>query len=72
MTKNESVLNWIENMKKLVNPDNVMWIDGSEEQLNQLRAEACSTGEMIKLNEEKPPGCYLHPTAVNDVARVQG
>ena len=72
MTKNESVLNWIENMKKLVNPDNVMWIDGSEEQLNQLRAEACSTGEMIKLNEEKLPGCYLHRTAVNDVARVEG
>ena len=59
-------------MKKLVNPDNVMWIDGSEEQLNQLRAEACSTGEMIKLNEEKLPGCYLHRTAVNDVARVEG
>ena len=72
MTKNESVLNWIENMKKLVNPDKVMWIDGSEEQLNQLRAEACSTGEMIKLNEEKLPGCYLHRTAVNDVARVEG
>ena len=72
MTKNESVLNWLENMKKLVNPDNVMWIDGSEEQLNQLRAEACSTGEMIKLNEEKLPGCYLHRTAVNDVARVEG
>ena len=72
MTKNESVLNWIENMKKLVNPDNVMWIDGSEEQLNQLRAEACSTGEMIKLNEEKLPGCYLHRTAVNDVAPSRG
>lgn len=72
MTKNESVLNWIENMKQLVKPDQVVWIDGSEEQLNELRAEACSTGEMIKLNEEKLPGCYLHRTAVNDVARVEG
>ena len=27
---------------------------------------------MIKLNEEKLPGCYLHRTAVNDVARVEG
>ena len=42
------------------------------EQLEALRAEACSTGEMIKLNEEKLPGCYLHRTAVNDVARVEG
>lgn len=59
-------------MKALVNPDNVMWIDGSEEQLDALRAEAVSTGEMIKLNQEKLPGCYLHRTAVNDVARVEG
>ena len=50
----------------------MVWIDGSEEQLDALRAEACSTGEMIKLNQEKLPGCYLHRTAVNDVARVEG
>lgn len=50
MTNNKSVLNWIEEMKALVNPDQVVWIDGSEEQLEALRAEACSTGEMIKLN----------------------
>ncbi len=71
MTNNKSVLNWIEEMKALVNPDQVVWIDGSEEQLEALRAEACSTGEMIKLNQDKLPGCYLHRTAVNDVARVE-
>ena len=72
MTNNKSVLDWIEEKKALVNPDKVIWIDGSEEQLDALRAEACSTGEMIKLNQEKLPGCYLHRTAVNDVARVEG
>ncbi|MCY1713355.1 phosphoenolpyruvate carboxykinase (GTP) [Caproiciproducens galactitolivorans] len=71
MTSNKSVLNWIEEMKTLVCPDKLVWIDGSEEQLEALRAEACSTGEMIKLNQEKLPGCYLHRTAVNDVARVE-
>ena len=71
MTNNQSVLSWIEEKKALVQPDNVVWIDGSEEQLEALRAEACSTGEMIKLNQEKLPGCYLHRTAVNDVARVE-
>ncbi len=71
MTNNKSVLDWIEEKKALVNPDKVVWIDGSEEQLDALRAEACSTGEMIKLNQEKLPGCYLHRTAVNDVARVE-
>ncbi|MBO4798229.1 MAG: phosphoenolpyruvate carboxykinase (GTP), partial [Candidatus Methanomethylophilaceae archaeon] len=47
------------------------WIDGSEQQADLLRAEACRTGEMIKLNEDLLPGCYLHRTAVNDVARVE-
>ncbi len=71
MTNNKTLLAWIDQMKELVNPDHVVWIDGSEEQLEQLRAQAVSTGEMIKLNEEKLPGCYLHRTAVNDVARVE-
>ncbi len=72
MTNNASVLTWIEKLKGLLKPENVMWIDGSEEQLDKLRAEAVSTGEMIKLNEKELPGCYLHRTKVNDVARVEG
>ena len=71
MTENKYVLEWIEKMKNLVNPDNIVWIDGSEEQLESLRKEACTAGELIKLNQEKLPGCYLHRTAVNDVARVE-
>ena len=71
MTTNQKVLTWLEEMKALTQPDNVVWIDGSEAQLNALREEAVSTGEIIKLNEEKLPGCYLHRTAENDVARVE-
>ncbi len=72
LTNNKSVLSWIDDKVALVKPDQIVWIDGSEEQLDALRKEACSTGELIKLNEEKLPGCYLHRTAVNDVARVEG
>ena len=71
MTNNKTVLSWIDEMKALVNPDQVVWIDGSEEQLEALRKEACETGELIKLNQENLPGCYNHRTAVNDVARVE-
>ena len=71
MTTNKSVLAWIDEMKELVTPDKVVWIDGSEEQLNEIRAEGVATGEMIKLNEELLPGCYLHRTKPNDVARVE-
>ncbi|ANU55007.1 phosphoenolpyruvate carboxykinase (GTP) [Acutalibacter muris] len=72
MTNNKTILNWLEEMKELVTPDNVVWIDGSEEQIEDLRRQACETGEMIKLNQEKLPDCYYHRTAVNDVARVEG
>ena len=72
MTKNKFVINWIDDMAKMTQPDKIVWIDGSEEQAEALRAEACSTGEMIKLNQELLPNCYLHRTAVNDVARVEG
>ena len=72
MTQNKSVLEWVGKMKELVRPDKVLWIDGSEQQLETLRAEACKSGELVKLNQEKMPGCYLHRTAVNDVARVEG
>ena len=71
MTNNKYVLNWLEEMKALCKPANVVWIDGSEEQLEALRAEAVASGEMLKLNQEKLPGCYYHRTAENDVARVE-
>ena len=72
MTNNKHILDWVREMADMTRPDNIVWIDGSEEQAEKLRAEACSTGEMIKLNQELLPGCYLHRTAVNDVARVEG
>ena len=71
LTTNKSILDWIDEKAELVKPDSIVWIDGSEEQLEELRAEAVKTGEMIKLNEEKLPGCYLHRTKPNDVARVE-
>ena len=71
LTNNKNVLNWVDEMVALCKPDQVVWIDGSEEQLNALREEAISTGEMIKLNQEKLPGCLYHRTKPNDVARVE-
>ena len=72
LTKNKFVNDWIKEMADMTKPDKIVLIDGSEEQAEALRAEACATGEMIKLNQELLPGCYLHRTAINDVARVEG
>ena len=72
MTNNKKVLDFIQETKALCQPDNIVWIDGSEEQLEALRKQACDEKILIKLNQEKLPGCYLHRTTVNDVARVEG
>ena len=71
MTTNITILSWLKEVQALVNPDKVVWIDGSDEQIEALRAEAVATGEMIKLNQELLPDCYLHRTKPNDVARVE-
>ena len=62
LTKNPNVNKWVEEMIALTKPDKVVWVDGSEKQLDEFRAEAIATGEMIKLNEEKLPGCLYHRT----------
>ena len=72
LTENKSILEWLQTRIDLLNPDKVVWIDGSEEQLDALKAEAVSTGEFIKLNEEELPDCYFHRTNPSDVARVEG
>ena len=71
MTQNVHVLNWIEEMRSLVKPDKVVWVTEGEEQIKALKAEAVATGLMEELNQEKLPGCLLHRTKVNDVARVE-
>ena len=72
MTNNKAVLEFVEQSRALCQPDNVVWITGDEALYQKLRDEACKTGEMIKLNEELLPNCYLHRSALNDVARVEG
>ncbi len=72
MTTNKKVLDFINETKELCNPSEIVWIDGSEKQLEQLRKQAVEEKILIELNQEKLPGCYLHRTCVNDVARVEG
>ena len=71
LTSNKSLLDWLDEKVELLKPSNIVWIDGSKEQIDALKKEAVETGEMIKLNDELLPDCYLHRTAENDVARVE-
>ena len=71
MTNNKTVIKWLDEMKDLLTPDKVVWIDGSDEQTEELRKIAVECGELEALNQEKLPDCYLHRTNPNDVARVE-
>ncbi len=68
---NEMLQSWIKEMENLCRPDRVVWIDGSDIQRKELENEAVSTGELIRLDQDKWPGCFYHRTAVNDVARTE-
>ena len=70
-TANRTVLAWVEEQTKLCQPDQVFWCDGSQAEKDFLTAEAVARGVLIKLNQEKLPGCYYHRSNPNDVARVE-
>ncbi len=71
MTKNPTLIKWLDEMQALLTPDKVVWIDGSDEQREELRKLAVELGELTELNQDVLPGCYLHRTNPNDVARVE-
>ena len=76
LTKNPNVNKWVEEMVALCKPDQVVWIDGSKEQLDQLVAEVTALPDghpdkLYPLNQDKYPGCLYHRTRPNDVARVE-
>ncbi|MBI3267462.1 MAG: phosphoenolpyruvate carboxykinase (GTP) [Planctomycetes bacterium] len=71
MKRNEAVERWVAEMAALTGPDRVVWCDGSEEERRRLTQEALGTGQLLELNQEKLPGCYLHRSNPNDVARTE-
>ena len=71
MIKNKFVQSWVQEMNELLSPEDIVWIDGSEAQLNLLKNIACGTKDLIELNQEKLPGCYLHRSDESDVCRVE-
>ncbi len=71
MNQHQGLQEWVEQMARMCEPDQVVWIDGSEEEKDRLTAQAVETGEVELLNREKLPGCIFHRTAVNDVARTE-
>jgi len=70
-TKNPTLVAWVEQMAKLTQPDRIVWCDGSEAERERLTASAVEQGVLEPLDPVKRPGCYLHRSNPNDVARVE-
>ncbi|MGO1902506.1 phosphoenolpyruvate carboxykinase (GTP) [Corynebacterium casei] len=70
-TKNEELIKWINENVELFQPDQVVFIDGSQEEADRLAGELVEKGTLIKLNEEKRPNSYLARSNPSDVARVE-
>ncbi len=70
-TQNPHVLAWVEEQAKICQPDGIVWCDGSEDEKVTLQDQAVAQGVLVRLNQEKLPGCFYHRSAPNDVARVE-
>lgn len=70
-TKNQEMLNWIEEAVELFQPESVVFCDGSEEEWNQLAEQLVEHGTLIKLDEKAQPNSFLARSNPADVARVE-
>jgi phosphoenolpyruvate carboxykinase (GTP) len=68
---NEELQRWVDEVRKMCQPDKIYWCDGSQEEYDRLLQEMVASGVAIPLNQEKRPGCYLFRSHPSDVARVE-
>jgi phosphoenolpyruvate carboxykinase (GTP) len=71
MVDQKGIRRWVDEVSALTTPDRIVYCDGSEAERKQLIEESLATGELIELNQDKLPNCYLHRSAPHDVARTE-
>jgi len=71
MTTNASVRRWVKEVARMCGPVDVVWCDGSEAERERLLKVAVRAGDLIPLDQRRLPGCYLHRSDPNDVARTE-
>ena len=70
-TTHPELARWVEEVARLTRPDAIHWCTGSAEEAEQLTRLMLENGDFIELNQETHPGCYLHRSDPQDVARVE-
>ena len=71
LSQNEHLIRWVDKMAQLTQPGAIHWVDGSQEEYDELCGEMCDSGTLLKLNQGLWPGCYYARSDPNDVARVE-
>ena len=70
-SKLDSLNRWVDDVAKRTKPDHIHWCDGSDAEYRQLVDGMLKTGDLIELNQQTHPRCYLHRSDPRDVARVE-
>ncbi len=70
-TSNQELMSWVEEVSEMTKPDNIYWCNGSKEEYEEFIQKMLGTGDLMQLNEETFPNCYLHRSDPSDVARVE-
>ena len=70
-TSNTELQSWVKEVSEMTKPDNIYWCNGSKEEYEEFIQQMLGTGDLMKLNEETFPNCYLHRSDPSDVARVE-
>jgi phosphoenolpyruvate carboxykinase (GTP) len=70
-TTNQKLLEWVEQWREVLQPDQVYWCDGSAEEYDRLCGELVAAGTFRTLDEAKRPNSYLALSDPGDVARVE-
>ena len=71
LSENKHLLRWVEKMASLTRPAAIHWVDGSQEEYDELCQALVDAGTFIRLNQDLWPGCYYSRSDKNDVARVE-
>src|SRR5690242_1890684 len=69
--KHSGIRKWVDEVAAMTRPDRIHFCDGSESEKARIIKVSLATGELIELNQQKLPGCYLHRSAPHDVARTE-
>jgi len=62
---------WVNDVAAKTRSAKVHWCDGSDAEYQALVQQMLQTGDLIELNQQTHPGCYLHRSHPSDVARVE-